>query len=572
MSYTKQGFKNDMVLDASHLIALENGILANQAEIQNVAASIPSSTPSGSTSTVATVPSHWTSYMNTKIKEINDLADSLGGKADCFIFIADQHKNTGAGNEASLMNYIIENTSVKKIVFGGDIVQGSNSDVEIFRAYQKALSKDAIVLAMRGNHDIWGNANEKHFWNIFYRPLETKANTTSNMWYYYDNGAQKIRYIVTDSIYSSSDGTSNLTSAEQIKWMQDRILELDESWTVLILHHGIWTASKTATMPINNDGQLMIDSLDEIYHDARCNIAGYYVAHCHRDYDTLTDNGYLLVGTTLDCCSSGQASYDINYPTRTKGTTTEHAFDVVFFIPETQTIKTIRIGAGKNREFNYMKKSGDSSVTGVAIEGIQYMKPNSSLTVSAKIAPAYAKNKNVTWLIENGADLISITPNGLNCTVTALGKEGQASIKVVTEEGAFSAIGNIEITTSNSRNLTNEFTWTPGTLTHSTGSVGTSDTNWLYSNAVDISDYSSLTFAHCQTTTTATSLGYAIYDANMNRIDSANNGGVSYVPVEKTITLPDNAKYFRCMWMNTTHTQYDSNINDISKFYCYGNL
>lgn len=315
--------------------------------------STSSSTSTSTGTTASIVPSHWKEYMDTKIAEINAMSESYGSEADCFIFITDQHMPTGSGNDALLMNYIIENTSVKKIIFGGDIVQGGSTDNKLFREYQQNISKEAFVFPMRGNHDTWGNGDAKNFWDIWCRPIEDKCTLSTDLWYYYDDTVRKIRYIVTDSTYASADGTNNLTSDEQISWMQERITELDSEWTVLVFHHGVWTASKEATMPINNDGQKMIDSIDAIYDTAKCSIAGLYVGHCHRDYDTTTDKGYLLVGTTLDCSSYGQSSYDINYPTRTKGTTTEHAFDVVFFIPSENTIKTIRIGAGANREFTY---------------------------------------------------------------------------------------------------------------------------------------------------------------------------------------------------------------------------
>ena len=312
-----------------------------------------SSNNTSTSTTTSDVPSHWVSHLKTKVDEINTLSETYGGKADCFIFITDQHKNTGAGNDGKLINYIIENTSIKKVFFGGDIVQGSNTDKKIFRDYRKELTKDSVVFPMRGNHDTWGNSTETDFWDIWVRPLENVAEISDKLWFYYDNKAQKIRYIITDSTYASADGDSNLTSPEQISWMQERIKELSDDWTCLVLHHGVWTASKDATMPINKDGQLMIDSINEIYDESKCKIAGLYVGHCHRDYNTTTEKGYLLVGTTLDCYNSGQASYDINFPTRTKNTTTEHAFDVVFFIPSEKKIKTIRIGAGVNREFLY---------------------------------------------------------------------------------------------------------------------------------------------------------------------------------------------------------------------------
>ena len=73
--------------------------------------------------------------------------------------------------------------------------------------------------------------------------------------------------------------------------------------------------------------------------------------------------------------------------------------------------------------------------------------------------------------------------------------------------------------------------------------------------------------------TTATQLQYAVYDADGNYISGASNGGVSYDTVEKTIEVPEGAKYFRVMWMNTTHSRYDAATYGVeANFYCYGEL
>jgi lysophospholipase L1-like esterase len=428
--------------------------------------------------------SYWKTYLDEKINEINHLSQTYGDDADCFIYIADQHRPTGAGNEAEIINYIVDKTTIRNVIFGGDIVQGSNDDVNILKDYIASFNENVNILPMRGNHEVWGNLSESEFWDIGIKPLEGYASISDKLYFYYDNPVQKIRYIITDSTYSSSDGSDNLTSSDQIKWMQNKILELDQTWTVLVFHHGIWTASKTAEMTINNDGQLMIDSLESIYDQADCTIAGLYAAHCHRDHNQISEKGLLLVGTTLDCCAYGQSSYDIYNPNRTKGTISEHAFDVVFFIPKESKIRTIRIGAGNDRTLSYSDEDNSNEVYSV--------------------------------------------------------------------------------------DITSQFVWTPGTCTWSTGRVQSTDTYWLYSNPVDISEFSSLTFTHCQTVTVGTTLGYCFYDASMNHIVGASNTGVSYVPMEKTIAVPSGACYFRCMWMNTTSPHYTSE-NDIDNFYCFGN-
>ena len=41
----------------------------------------------------------------------------------------------------------------------------------------------------------------------------------------------------------------------------------------------------------------------------------------------------------------------------------------------------------------------------------------------------------------------------------------------------------------------------------------------------------------------------------------------SGAPYLKTITIPEGAKYFRVMWMNTTHSRYNEEIYNINKQY-----
>ena len=93
-------------------------------------------------------------------------------------------------------------------------------------------------------------------------------------------------------------------------------------------------------------------SLDEIYDEAECNIAGIWAGHCHRDCYAHSDKGYALITTTCDC-STYAKGYDIYNPDRPAGTAEEQAFDVVNIDPLAGTMTTIRIGAGVNRTMTF---------------------------------------------------------------------------------------------------------------------------------------------------------------------------------------------------------------------------
>ena len=159
-------------------------------------------------------------------------------------------------------------------------------------------------------------------------------------------------------------------------------------------------------------------------------------------------------------------------------------------------------------------------------------------------------------------------------TVSASGYDTQNGTQSVTS----SSSKNVTLTTSSSggsgtgaeTNLTSQFSWTPGTINATAGSTSSGDTNWLYSNTIDVSAYSKIRFAHIQTPNSATTLGYTFYNSSMTAVSGATNAGTSYDPVNRTVDVPSGAQYFRCMWINTSNSNYNTSVHDISKFYCYG--
>jgi hypothetical protein len=197
------------------------------------------------------------------------------------------------------------------------------------------------------------------------------------------------------------------------------------------------------------------------------------------------------------------------------------------------------------------------------------------INLQAIITPSYATNVAVIWSICSGAELGVIQSDGLECTFTPGSLTGQVVIQVKTVDGSYTAECTIHIAkTSDPVNITSDFTWTPGSITYANGVASSQYAkDWLYSDLVDVSMYDTITFTHVQTTNTATPLGYAFYDANGKYITGASNGGGTYDTAVKTIAVPSNAKYFRVMWMNTTHSRYDAEKYEItSNFFCYGNF
>ena len=216
--------------------------------------------------------------------------------------------------------------------------------------------------------------------------------------------------------------------------------------------------------------------------------------------------------------------------------------------------------------------------SGATYSGNRTIDKGNSLSATITIADGYELGSTGVSVIMGTTDITSgaAIVNGNTITISIATVIGDVTIKVPTlntstGEESGGEVVNPETPSNEETNLTSQFnTWTPGTITASTGGTSTADTNWLFSNLVEVSTYSKIRFTHIQTSNPQTSLGYTFYDSSMNAVDYATNSGTSYAPVEKTIDVPSNAKYFRCMWINTTSANYNESTHNISNFYCYG--
>lgn len=365
--------KQDTLVSGTNIKTINNQPLLGSGNI----------TIEGGSTTEYTVPDYFISNMASVLTKIETELETAGPAGDAFIFLTDAHapnfSNTLTYNSQSipkslrLINYIVDNTKINKVIFGGDIMQGNQAEnalIETSKAIMDYMHPKAKVFTVRGNHDGWVGNQVRQFalnkyCNVWGRDVNEYCedyeytnitSPTGEAYYYYDNKAQKIRYIFTDSIYSSEDSGSSVTSTKQLNWVKDKINELDSSWVTFIIHHGLWTAGKTATLDLNADGIAVIGAIDAAYQTSTCEIGGIIVGHVHRDIAGTSTNGYPYIGTTCDA-NGAQASYDIVTPTRTVNTTTESAFDVVIINRNTRSIKFFRVGTcGTDRSFSWQEK------------------------------------------------------------------------------------------------------------------------------------------------------------------------------------------------------------------------
>lgn len=312
------------------------------------------------------LPNYWKTYLNNKYQTFNNFDANLSNNFDSFVFITDMHIDDNYKKSPKLIKAIIENSSTDKVICGGDILTS-------YLTKQEAINKlaewrnmfdipDTVIMNLIGNHDLNHEGNSenteaytttKNFVGILLKKYENIIkNSINHGWTdgcYYDNEAQKIRYLF---LYSGGSAASVIGDS-QINYMKARINELASGWSVIVFTHMFFSPSTTSTINVNGNGNKIMAGLDEIYDTCDATIIGVIAGHIHRDYNITSEKGYPIITTTCDANGTHASTYDTNFPIRTQGTTTEQAFDVFHIDKDNRKIYATRIGAGIDREFSY---------------------------------------------------------------------------------------------------------------------------------------------------------------------------------------------------------------------------
>ena len=293
-------------------------------------------------------PDYYADHMTERIATINNNDCLIGNHGDSFIFITDTHIPRNTMNSPALIKHVLDNTSVGFVINGGDTLDHTDTKEEALSQHRqwRTLMNGVTEYRIKGNHDLntsgqtieEAKLSEDEWYGTMVKPLERFVQTNGNSYYCVDNDSQKIRYICLSYRF-------NGTNDESI-WFKERLTELDEDWTILVIPHYLFT---DASGTFHENGQLLIDSINEVYSNVKATLIGVLAGHNHADYSTTeTTNGYLLVTTTCDTKSN-----ELSGLTRTVGTITEQAFDVIHIDTKNKKMYATRIGAGGNREWNY---------------------------------------------------------------------------------------------------------------------------------------------------------------------------------------------------------------------------
>ena len=302
---------------------------------------------------------YWDGHFRKKCKIVNEIAAGIANGMPSLVFITDMHLATNIMLSPELVRRVVANTNTNMVVFGGDAINTPISAKEakhVLRYVRNAFG-DAEVHLVRGNHD--GNrqgagaTSDKKVTDADFLGIarhESEVRDGEHIYCHRDDEEHKVRFIFLDS----GEPNSHHVDARQIAWMKDRVLELEEGWTVLVFVHQFYRynleADEVKVVARSTSGILVKDALDSVCDEAKAVIAGVVSGHIHKDYAEYSEKGYPIVST--NCDAYGRARPDIDYSHKL-GTVSEQMFDVISLDTEQKMLYFTRIGHGKNRTFSF---------------------------------------------------------------------------------------------------------------------------------------------------------------------------------------------------------------------------
>lgn len=305
------------------------------------------------------IPSYYREHLSSKegiIRGRNEY--SVNG--DSFVFITDYHREHNTENSIPLVKSIVENTGTHFVVFGGD-AYNSRASKDSARNYIRDFCKKfngipCDTFFTVGNHE-YNTEEIKLSQNDVYAQMlkrnEFKYVSTDGLDYAFDNETKRIRYIV----YGCQQNAGIFTF--QVVWLAQQLRDLPNNYNVVMISHVGVSDDGTTNHAFLNETLAVINAFktksqiykidtNYDYSNTTSNFLFIISGHSHRDCVVTLENGIKIISTTCDAYRG-----ECGGLTRTQGTITEQAFDVVNFNLEKRVVYLTRIGAGEDREISY---------------------------------------------------------------------------------------------------------------------------------------------------------------------------------------------------------------------------
>ena len=343
-----------------------------------------------------TLPEYYRDYLG-KIAAKIEAIGKTPGVTDGFFFFTDPHVSANRRMSGQLIAELLRRTKLNKVFCGGDIPAAFGSKAELdasMAQYDASWSAPiqaggGILYNAKGNHDFtirtdrtskdgWtyssGTARDFYMTSNGCRAAVTNTDDAAACYYYTDDKAAKIRYVVADTSDSASDdphaywGVKYSMGEKQLKWLaENAFAAVPDGYSVVVIHHipvvpivGEDSEAKTFACfrllleAYQNRGPVTLFGRDYDFSGAKGTILLDLTGHHHSDRMTYS-NGILHVTEACDAAYSDyikRTPFSGALPQKSGGTIFEQTFDVLQLDPVRGLVYTTRVGGGQDRVFH----------------------------------------------------------------------------------------------------------------------------------------------------------------------------------------------------------------------------
>lgn len=332
-------------------------------------------------------------YYAAHLKHVSDRVNALAKTCpDGFWFMTDLHVKSNRCRSGELMAALSKTTPLKRVLCGGDLVEafgkayptdraGVDFAIDTYRRRWLVPLREAgcRLYTAKGNHDFTichsydTPEDKKRGWTMdgvsarnFIVGEATESGIVTNTadpaacYYYFDNAAAKVRYVVIDTTDTETAGdvpwaVHYSVSPRQLAWLETEAFGTTPAgWGLVVMHHVPVTGVVGSEKDVIHFKPLR-ELLERYQRQGRGRILVDLTGHHHCEMETF-QRGILHVTNPCDAAYMDYIDRSKPWcgdlPTKDAGTIAEQTFDAVQIDMARDLIHFTRVGGGQDRSFH----------------------------------------------------------------------------------------------------------------------------------------------------------------------------------------------------------------------------
>ena len=272
-------------------------------------------------------PSYFDNAISTAIGVVRGNNLLSGKNGDSLCVITDIHFPDGKGYGPQIASLVAKKTNNKILVHGGDFITTNNTKSEFISILQDYMYNIQLCFgdnyrALYGNHD--NNAQdeqgsdteylpESDFYSLVFKGFENQVeNPGANLYYYWDNPNQKIRYVC----FNSGVAGASAIMSPQFAWFKGLVDNAPSGYRFVVFIHMVWNNSSEAWASsslhdlmdifdaVNTRSSIDVGSTTYDFTGADVEVSAVITGHIHSGYS----GTYGTSSIPIVCLSSDRSS------------------------------------------------------------------------------------------------------------------------------------------------------------------------------------------------------------------------------------------------------------------------